>query len=165
MSRYNAKVEAIRSTIRDGRVGDRKAIWRIIRNRRLNPFGIDWSKFLVAVDPEERVIGIGQLKSHRRDSVELASIAVVRRYERQGIATDIIVSLIRRAEPGVWLSCLQKMREFYRQFGFEEVPPKDVAPGYYRIFARVSSIIALFGGANQRVIAMRISDVPSTLSD
>ena len=157
VARYNTNVERIHYTMREGRSRDRKVIRRIITSRRLNPFGINWRRFLVAVDPRGRIVGIGQLKSHRHGSVELASIAVLRRYERKGVAREIIETLIRRSGEGLWLSCLRKMREFYHQFGFYEVPAKYTAPSYYRMIAKVSSIATLFGGVNQQVIVMRIS--------
>jgi len=56
----------------------------------INPTGLDWRRFLVAVDGSGRVIGCGQIKPHGSDVLELASIAVLPEQRGQGIARRII---------------------------------------------------------------------------
>jgi len=59
--------------------------------------GIDWKRFVVAVNAQDEVIGIGQLKPHGREILELASIGVHPEYRSQGIARAIIEYLLRIA--------------------------------------------------------------------
>ncbi|RIK42990.1 MAG: hypothetical protein DCC55_06915 [Chloroflexi bacterium] len=57
--------------IRTATVEDAKAIKRLIRRVRINPFGLDWQRFLVAEDAGELVDCI-QVKPHT-DSNKLST--------------------------------------------------------------------------------------------
>ena len=52
------------------------AVKSLIRAVHINPLGLDWRRFVVAVDEEGAVIGCGQVKPHGDGTRELASIAV-----------------------------------------------------------------------------------------
>jgi N-acetylglutamate synthase-like GNAT family acetyltransferase len=54
----------------------RGEIKALVRVARINPLGLDWRRFVVALAENEVVIGCGQLKPHRDGSWELASIVV-----------------------------------------------------------------------------------------
>ena len=56
--------------------------------------GLDWRHFIIAVDPENQLIGCGQIKPHRDGSSELASIAVQPEYQGQGIGKALIERLL-----------------------------------------------------------------------
>jgi len=51
----------------------RTLIWRV----GINPMGLDWQHFVVAVHEHGVRIGCAQLKVHKDGSRELASVAVV----------------------------------------------------------------------------------------
>jgi N-acetylglutamate synthase-like GNAT family acetyltransferase len=76
--------------IRPAEKEDAGAIRSLIRSVKINPLGITWSRFLVAVDDENRLIGCGQIKTHRDCSSELASIAVAPAWRGQGIVRALI---------------------------------------------------------------------------
>ena len=62
--------------IRPANADDQFAITAIARAAWLNPFDLDWRRFLLAQWGQD-IIGIGQVRPHKDGSRELASIAVV----------------------------------------------------------------------------------------
>ena len=66
----------------------RKLIWQV----GINPIGLDWRRFVLAVDEEGRMLGCGQIKPHKGGIRELASIAVVPEARGLGIARAIITT-------------------------------------------------------------------------
>lgn len=124
---------------RPAQASDEAAIKALIRAVNINPMGLKWPRFLVAVDENETLIGCGQIKSHRDGSRELASIAVQKKWRRQGIAAHIIQQLLADQPPPVWLSCMNKLVPFYEQFGFVEVKKGDgrSLPRYFRFISTI----------------------------
>lgn len=108
-------------TYRPAQASDEAAIKALIRAVNINPMGLKWPRFLVAVDAHGELIGCGQIKPHRDGSRELASIAVQKGWRRQGIAAAIIQRLLADEPPPVWLTCMDRLVPFYEQFGFVEV--------------------------------------------
>lgn len=122
------------------------AIKALIREADINPMGLKWIRFLVALDEMDTVIGCGQVKPHGDGSRELASIAVARKWRNQGVARAIIKELADRHPLPLWLTCMSQLVPFYEQFGFvEERDPKQMTPYFRRImwifpvFARLTS--------------------------
>src|SRR3989304_5329525 len=62
--------------LRPETAADAGAIRSLIFRVGINPRGLDWRRFQVAVDPGGRLVGCGQVKPHADGSRELASIAV-----------------------------------------------------------------------------------------
>lgn len=122
-------------TYRPAQASDEAAIKALIRAVNINPIGLKWQRFLVAVDENGRLIGCGQIKPHRDGSRELASIAVQKAWRRQGVAKEIIERLLADEPPPVWLTCMNKLVPFYAQFGFEEVLGGNgrSLPRYFRL--------------------------------
>jgi amino-acid N-acetyltransferase len=120
---------------RPAQASDEAAIKALIRAVNINPIGLKWQRFLVAVDENGRLIGCGQIKPHRDGSRELASIAVQKAYRRHGIAGKIIQRLLAEEQPPIWLTCMDKLVPFYAQFGFVEVKAGDgrSLPFYFRL--------------------------------
>ena len=120
---------------RPAQANDAVAIKALIRAVNINPMGLKWQRFLVAMDENGDLIGCGQIKPHRGGSRELASIAVQKQWRRQGIAGAIIQRLLADEPPPVWLTCMDKLVPFYEQFGFVEVKKGDgrSLPFYYRL--------------------------------
>jgi N-acetylglutamate synthase-like GNAT family acetyltransferase len=118
--------------IRKATAVDAAAIRKLIREGGINPFGLHWSRFRVAVAPGGEIIGCGQVKPHRDGSRELASIAVRRPYRRRGVARAIIQSLQNDHPAPLWLTCLHTLAPFYTQFGFHEMHDPAQMPPYYR---------------------------------
>jgi N-acetylglutamate synthase-like GNAT family acetyltransferase len=66
----------------------------LIGQARLNPLGVNWRRFVVAVDESGTIIGCGQLKPHRDGSLGLASIVVAPIWRGQGVARAVIEHLL-----------------------------------------------------------------------
>jgi N-acetylglutamate synthase-like GNAT family acetyltransferase len=126
-------------TYRHAQASDEAAIKALIRAVNINPMGLKWPRFLVAVAENGELIGCGQIKPHRDGSRELASIAVQKAWRRQGIAAEIIQRLLADEPPPVWLTCIDRLVPFYEQFGFVEVKDGDgrSLPRTYRFIRTV----------------------------
>ena len=117
---------------RQAQANDAAAIKALIRAVNINPFGLKWQHFIVAVDENGRLIGCGQIKQHRDGSRELASLAVQKAWRRQGIAAAIIQQLLANEQAPVWLTCMNRLIPFYEQFGFVAVEDGRDMPPYFR---------------------------------
>jgi N-acetylglutamate synthase-like GNAT family acetyltransferase len=139
--------------IREARKADRRAIKALVRRARLNPFGIDWRRFCVCVTENGKVIGIGQLKKHI-SSFELASIAVARKWRRQGAAGMVIKHLLGERDGEVWLQCRSNLVPFYNRFGFLEVRKRSGVPIHFRSSLWMSQLIRLMAPDADYIAAM-----------
>ena len=102
----------------------------LINEVGINPMGLDWRRFLVAVDGPGRVIGCGQLKPHGQDILELASIAVEPEFRGQGIARGIIEQLLAQSPRPLYLMCIEHNGAMYEKFGFRAIE-LDEMPRYF----------------------------------
>lgn len=132
---------------------DFPAIKRLIRRVRINPWSLDWRRFVVAVDGNDQLVGCGQLKPHGRSVIELASIAVEETHRGHGIARLIIETLLARAPRPVYLTARSGLRSLYVKWGFEEVKPDDM-PAYYQRLSRVMSVLTPFFGDGEYLLVM-----------
>ncbi len=128
-------------TLRPATAVDQPAIKALIRAVGINPLGLDWRRFLVAVDIGGALVGCGQVKPHRDGTRELASIAVEKGWRHQGVARAIIEALMAREAPPLWLTCASPRVPFYNRFGFREVVGPDAMPANFR---RITRLFRLF---------------------
>jgi N-acetylglutamate synthase-like GNAT family acetyltransferase len=126
--------------IRPAGPADRWAIRRLIWRVGINPIGLDWRRFLVAIDEQGRLLGCGQIKPHRDGSRELASIAVQPGVQQQGIGSAIIMRLLDGQPLPLYLTCRHTLESYYQRFGFRAVDP-ETAPPYFR---RIWRLVAVF---------------------
>ena len=126
---------------------DAGAIRRLIRQGGINPFGLQWDRFIVAVNDEGEVVGCGQLKSHDEEFVELASLVVTEELRGQGIGRALIEALMGRAARPLWLMCRSSLVPLYQKFGFEEVDPEQDQPDY---FERMRRLVGIFNTITRR---------------
>jgi N-acetylglutamate synthase-like GNAT family acetyltransferase len=145
-------------SLRAATAGDLPEIKRMIRYARLNPMGIRWPRFIVAVDVDGNVIGCGQVKVHRDGSRELASLVVRRRWRRQGVARAIFNRLRREETEALWLTCASRLIPFYHRLGFYEVKNPRQMPRYFRLIRRLVSLIAFFWGSRDYLAIMRTQE-------
>jgi len=136
-------------TLRPATAADQKQIVAIIRAAQINPLGLKWPNFVLAVEAETgAIVGTGQIKAHADGSRELASIAVIPAYQRRGIAHQIIEHLIteyRRichADP-LYLTCMSTLGPFYEQFGFRSLELDEMTPHFRRAQRFVSLLQAV----------------------
>ncbi len=134
-----------------------KAIRLLINQVGINPTGLDWRRFLLAVDPEDQMIGCGQVKPHGDGTHELASIAVVPGWRDRGVARLIIETLIEQNPGRLYLICRSSLEPFYEKFGFLTVPIEEMPP-YFRRIMRLLGVFRSLGAARQGICVMRRGD-------
>ncbi len=134
---------------------DFPAIKRLIHLVQINPTGLDWHRFVVAVDETGRMIGCGQLKPHGRGIVELASIAVEPSDRNKGVARAVIEYLINRAPRPLYLTCLSSMGVFYEKWGFRSVTI-DEMPTYFRRLVKLVKMIPSWGEHADKLLVMKL---------
>jgi amino-acid N-acetyltransferase len=129
-------------SLRPATADDFPAIRALIHLVGINPTGLDWRRFVVAVTPQGEMVGCGQIKPHGDGSRELASIAVTPQWRERGVARLIIEHLVA-GEPGpLYLTCRASLEPFYTRFGFQTIAPAQMPP-YFR---RVSRLVNAFKG-------------------
>jgi N-acetylglutamate synthase-like GNAT family acetyltransferase len=133
---------------------DQPAIKQLIRDAGINPLGLHWSRFLVAVDNRDALIGCGQVKAHGDGSRELASIAVVPAWRGQEVARALIEALLAQHGPPLWLTCMDRLVPFYARFGFSEVESAEQMPPYFRRAARFFNLYLRLSAGNGRLAVM-----------
>lgn len=111
---------------------DAAFIRRLIRQVGINPLGLDWRRFLVAVHEHGVRIGCAQVKRHKDGSLELASVAVVPLYRHQGVAETMIREILEDHHPPIYLTCRSSLVSFYERFGFSELVESGTMPSYFR---------------------------------
>jgi amino-acid N-acetyltransferase len=129
------------------------AIRSLVYTARINPMGLDWRRFIVALAPDGVVIGCGQVKPHRDGSRELASIVVAPAWRGNGVARAIIEHLIA-AHPGLlYLTCRASLGPFYEKFGFRVVDETQMTPYFHRL-SRLARLIGFVGLENEGLLVM-----------
>jgi N-acetylglutamate synthase-like GNAT family acetyltransferase len=129
---------------RPAQASDAAAIKALIKAVHINPTGLKWQHFIVAVAADDTLIGCGQIKQHRDGSRELASVAVQKGWRRQGVAAVIIQQLLAREQQPIWLTCMSQLVPFYQQFGFVEVENGRLMPRYFRYARRFFKLYQQF---------------------
>ena len=137
---------------------DMPAIRSLIRETGINPLGLDWRRFIVAVNGDPQLIGTGQIKPHRDGSRELASIAVRPGWRRQGVARAIIERLLSENSGILYLTCREHLGIFYARFGFQVIEGAEMPP-YFRRAIKFFSLLRRIGAANEGLLVMKRTDV------
>jgi N-acetylglutamate synthase-like GNAT family acetyltransferase len=133
---------------------DSSAIKSLIHTVGINPIGLDWMRFVIAVKPEGELVGCGQLKPHRDGSHELASIAVIREMRGKGVAQAIIERLLAEHTGDLYLTCRASLGPFYRKFGFRTVEVAEIPP-YFRTVMRFANLIQRLGIMEEGLLVMK----------
>ncbi len=120
-------------SLRPAQAADFPAVRALIHAAQINPMGLDWRRFTLAVDDQGRMIGCGQIKPHSDGTRELASIAVIPAWRERGVASAIIQYLLTIAPPPLYLTCRASLGLFYARFGFRRILPPDLPPYFRRI--------------------------------
>jgi N-acetylglutamate synthase-like GNAT family acetyltransferase len=141
-------------TIKTASEDDFKAIRSIVRSARINPTGLDWRRFLVAVTLDGEVIGCGQVKPHGKDILEIASIAVMPDHRGMGIASLIIRRLIANNQMPLYLMCRSSLESFYTKFGFSVLARHEMPP-YYRRIATFVGMLSVLQSGKESLLVMR----------
>ena len=131
-------------------------IRRLIRAVAINPTGLNWLHFLVAVTPENELLGCGQIKPHSDGSRELASIAVVEHTRGMGVAREIIQELLKREQTRpLYLMCRARLEPLYVKFGFQAIHAQEM-PAYFQRISRVERIFNAKAPSGDRLMIMKL---------
>lgn len=117
--------------LRRAAAADRAVIWQMVRSEHLNPLGLDWRRFLLAVSAGGDVAGCVQIKLHGGGTRELASLVVKNEWRGLGLARRLIETICAGQEPPLYLMCRSSLEPLYARFGFRSLGMEEM-PGYYR---------------------------------
>lgn len=141
-------------TLREAVEGDSHAIRALVILGRINPTGLDWRRFIVAVAPGGEVIGCGQVKPHRDGTLEMASIVVTPAWRGMGVARAIIERLLSRHPGDLYLMCRSRLGTLYEKFGFRAIEEGEMPP-YFRRINRLSSLASLLARTGETLLIMK----------
>lgn len=144
-------------TLRPARETDAGAIKDLIHSVGINPMGLDWQRFVVAVDAQDQVIATGQIKPHgtKADVYELASIAVLTAYRGQGLARTIIEHLLKDSPRPLYLTCISSLEGLYQKFGFASIPYEEM-PRYFQRMSKLAGLVFLLASRNESLLVMKL---------
>ena len=142
-------------TLRPAQESESRVIHDLIHLTGLNPMGLDWKRFVVAVNDQDQVMGIGQLKPHGPHVLELASIAVFPEYRRQGVARAIIEHLLKDSPRPLYLMCESSNGYLYEKFGFQAVS-LDEMPRYFQRISKLAGLATTLALRSERLLVMKL---------
>jgi len=121
----------------------------------INPSGLDWRRFIVAVEADGKVMGCGQIKPHGADVQELASIAVKPEFRQQGIARAIIEELLRTVPRPMYLMCIEHNGPMYEKFGFKAIPAAQM-PRYFKRMKNLFDLMSSIRKMGEGLLVMKL---------
>jgi N-acetylglutamate synthase-like GNAT family acetyltransferase len=124
--------------IRPATEQDQQAIRLLVRGERLNPTGLNWKNFLVAVT-EEDVVGAVQMRKHADGSLELGSLIVRRDMRSRGIGAQLIDALLAAESRPVWMITSAAFAGAYERWDFWPIEARS-APVKVRRNYRMGSL-------------------------
>ena len=142
-------------TLRPARETESGAIKDLIHSTGINPMGLDWKRFIVAVDAHEQVIATGQIKPHGKDILELASIAVKPDYRGEGLARAIIEHLLEDSPRPLYLTCISSLGSFYNKFGFVSIPYPEM-PQYFQRISKLAGLVFTLSNRGESLLVMKL---------
>jgi N-acetylglutamate synthase-like GNAT family acetyltransferase len=144
-------------TLRPAQESEFRVIKDLIHLTGINPMGLDWKRFIVAVNDQDQILGIGQLKPHgpSGDVLELASIAVYPEHRSQGIARAIIGYLLKDSPRPLYLTCISSLGPLYEKFGFRTIS-HDEMPRYFQRISKLANVLFTFANRDDRLLVMKL---------
>lgn len=144
-------------TLRPARETEDATIKSLIHLVGINPMGLDWRRFIVAVDAQDQIIATGQIKPHGAKAAihELASIAVVPEYRGQGLARAIMEHLLRESPRPLYLTCVSSLEPFYQKFGFYSIEYDDM-PRYFQRLTKLAGLVYLLASRDEKLLVMKL---------
>ena len=140
--------------LRVAAAADQPTIKQMVKSAHLNPMGLDWRRFTLAVTADDQIVGCIQHKPHRGGAVELASLVVVKGWRRKGVARQLIDHLKETAGSPLWLMCASRLTKFYEPFGFRQVTLGRPMPRYFRWMLRLAYLFNRVTPPNQTLAIM-----------
>jgi len=121
----------------------------------INPTGLDWKRFVVAVDDQDEMLGCGQIKPHGQDVLELASIAVYPRHQEKGVARSIVEYLLNDSSRPLYLMCESALGPFYEKFGFQTISYEEM-PRYFQRISKLAGLVTTLAQRGERLFVMKL---------
>ena len=143
------------TTIRPARETEAAQIQDLIHLVSINPMGLDWKRFVVAVDDRDEILGCGQLKPHGQDIVELASIAVYPEHRGTGMARLIIEHLLKDSPRPLYLMCQSSVGPLYEKFGFRAISYEEM-PRYFQRMSKLAGLIETLARRKEHLLIMKL---------
>ena len=140
--------------IRPAREDDDHKIAVMVKNARLNPLGVRWERFRVAMDSSEDIIGCAQVKGHRDGSRELASLVVRGKWRGRGVGRALVKALQKEHGPPLWLTSRSSLVPYYQRFGFVELEAGAYKPAYFRWVSRLVNTLGLIALKDENLAVM-----------
>ena len=147
--------QSVTFSLRPAVESDFPEIRALIRQTRINPMGLDWRRFTVAVDGSGKMLGCAQLKPVPGGLTELASLAVRPAFRRRGIARALIEGLLSGAPRPVYLICRCGLGPLYEKFGFRVLPAGET-PTYYRRMQRLAGVFMGLTHHKETLLVMKL---------
>ena len=141
--------------LRSARESESVQIRTLIHSVGINPMGLDWKRFVVAVNDQDEIIGCGQLKPHGKEILELASIAVVPEHRGKGIARAIIEHLLEGSPRPLYLTCVSSNGSLYEKFGFVSLTHEEM-PRYYQRLRKLAMALMHLSSRNDELLVMKL---------
>ena len=142
-------------TLRPARESEARQIKDLIHLVGINPMGLDWKHFIVAVNDREEILGIGQLKPHGAEVLELASIAVSPEHRGNGVARAIIEYLLKDSPRPLYLTCLSTLEPLYQKFGFQTISTSEM-PRYFQRISKLANVFFTFANRDESLLVMKL---------
>jgi len=117
--------------------------------------GLDWKRFIVAVNERDEMIGCGQLKPHGADILELASIAVSPEHQGRGVARAIIEHLLKESPRPLYLMCESSLAALYEKFGFRGIAYEEM-PRYFQRMSKLAGLVTALARREERLLVMKL---------
>jgi N-acetylglutamate synthase-like GNAT family acetyltransferase len=143
------------TTIRPARETEVARIRDLIHFVGINPMGLDWKRFVVAVNDRDEMLGCGQLKPHRPDILELASIAVYPEHRGKGVARAIIEYLLNDSPRPLYLMCESALGALYEKFGFRAISCEEM-PRYFQRISKLAGLVTTLAQREERLLVMKL---------
>jgi N-acetylglutamate synthase-like GNAT family acetyltransferase len=141
--------------IRPARETEAAQIRDLIHLVGINPMGLDWKRFVVAVNDQDKMLGCGQLKPHGQEILELASIAVYPEHQGRGIARAIVEHLLRGSSRPLYLMCQSSLGPFYEKFGFRGISREEM-PRYFQRISKLAGLVTTLAQREERLLIMKL---------
>jgi N-acetylglutamate synthase-like GNAT family acetyltransferase len=141
--------------IRPAREEEAAQIRDLIHLVGINPLGLDWKRFVVAVNERDEMIGCGQIKPHGQEVLELASIAVYPEHQGKGVARAIIEHLLDDSPRPLYLMCQSSLGTFYEKFDFQAITYEEM-PRYFQRISKLAGLVNTLASREEQLLIMKL---------
>jgi N-acetylglutamate synthase-like GNAT family acetyltransferase len=142
-------------TLRPAKESESSKIKGLINLVGINPMGLDWKRFVVAVNDRDEMIACGQIKPHGEDILELASIAVYPEHQGQGAARAVIEYLLKDSPRPMYLMCESSNGPLYEKFGFRSLAYEEM-PRYFQRMSKLAGLATKLAQRDVRLLIMKL---------